>query len=63
MAKQMAARALGQLGAIAGDVVDLVGFRVTGEAHASGLVTLDTRDASPASLTMTSNDTCGLSLF
>jgi hypothetical protein len=63
MAKQIAARALGPLGAIAGDVGDLVGFRVTGEARASGLMTFDTRDANPASSTLTSNDTCGLALF
>jgi hypothetical protein len=65
--KQMAAEALGQLGsqlgAIAGDVGNVIGLRVAGEASASGLITLDSRDLAATSFTMTSNQTCGIDLF
>ncbi len=65
--KQLAAEALGglgeQLGAIAGDLGGLVGLRVNGNAQASGLITLDSRDVSATSFTMTSNETCGLAFF
>ncbi len=65
--KQMATQALGQLGGQLGSLVtDLggaIGVRVAGEASASGLITLDSRDVSAASFTLTANDTCGLALF
>jgi hypothetical protein len=65
--KQLATQALGglgqQLGALAQDVGGIVGLRVTGDAQASGLITLDTRDASATSFGMTTNETCGLALF
>jgi hypothetical protein len=65
--KELAAEALGglgtQLGALAKDVGGIVGLRVTGNAQASGLITLDSRDVNAASFTMTSNETCGLAFF
>jgi hypothetical protein len=65
--KQMAAEALGplgsQLGAIAGDVGNVIGLRVAGEASASGLITLDSRDLAATSFAMTRNQTCGVDLF
>jgi hypothetical protein len=65
--KQMAAEALGplgsQLGAIAGDVGNVIGLRVSGEASASGLITLDSRDLAATSFAMTRNQTCGVDLF
>jgi hypothetical protein len=67
MGKQLATQALGglgtQLGALAQDVGGVVGLRVTGNAAASGLITLDSRDVSTTSFGMTSNETCGLALF
>jgi hypothetical protein len=67
MGKKMAAQALGrpgtQLEAIAEGVGGAVGLRLAGEAQASGLITLDSRDVSATSFTMTANETCGLALF
>jgi hypothetical protein len=67
MGKQLATQALGgvgtQLGALAQGVGGIVGLRVTGNAAASGLITLDSRDVSATSFGMTSNETCGLALF
>ncbi|MGO8995991.1 MAG: hypothetical protein ACLQVI_21970 [Polyangiaceae bacterium] len=67
LGKQMATQALGglgaQLGALAQEVGGVVGLRVTGNAAASGLVTLDSRDVSATSFTMTSNETCGVAFF
>ena len=66
--KQLATQALGRLGAPARGARrpergGIAGLRVTGEAVASGLITLDSRDVSATSFTMTSNETCGLALF
>jgi hypothetical protein len=65
--RTLAAQALGglgaQIGALVKDVGGIVGLRVTGDAQASGLITLDSRDVSAASFTMTSNETCGLAFF
>jgi hypothetical protein len=65
--KEMATQALGQLGgqlgSIVGDLGGAIGVHVAGEAAASGLITLDSRDVSAASFTLTTNDTCGLALF
>jgi hypothetical protein len=65
--KQLATQALGgigeQLGALAEGVGGIVGLRVAGEATASGLITLDSRDVNATSFTMTANETCGLALF
>jgi hypothetical protein len=65
--KQMATQALGQLGgqlgSIVGDLGGAIGVHVAGEAAASGLITLDSRDVNAASFTLTTNDTCGLALF
>jgi hypothetical protein len=65
--KQLATQALGgigeQLGAIAEGVGGIVGVRVAGEATASGLITIDSRDVNATSFTMTANETCGLALF
>lgn len=65
--KELATQALGglgaQLGALAQDVGGVVGLRVTGVAQASGLMTIDSRDVSATSFTMTANETCGLALF
>ncbi|HEY2516604.1 MAG TPA: hypothetical protein VGI39_37295 [Polyangiaceae bacterium] len=65
--KQLATQALGALGAQLGQLAvnagGLAGLRVTGNALASGLITLDSRDVSAASFTMTGNETCGLALF
>jgi hypothetical protein len=59
MGKQMAAQALGGLGtqleAMAEGVGGIVGLRLAGEAQASGLITLDSRDVSASSFTMTAN--------
>ena len=71
MGKKLATQALSglgaQLGAIAQDLAEnvggLVGLRVTGNAVASGLITIDSRDLDATSMTMTSNETCGLALF
>ena len=67
MGKDLATQALGglgaQLGSLAQDLGGVVGLRVTGEAQASGLMTLDSRDVSATSFTMTANETCGLALF
>jgi hypothetical protein len=67
MGKQLAAQALGglgkQLGTLAQGLGGVVGLRVTGNAVASGLITLDSRDVSATSFGMTSNETCGLALF
>jgi hypothetical protein len=65
--KSLAGQALGDLGAQVGAMAEqlggLVGLRVNGDAAASGLITLDSRDVSATSFTMTSNETCGLALF
>jgi hypothetical protein len=65
--KEMATQALGQLGtqlgAIAGDLGNVIGLRVAGDASASGLVTIDSRNLASTSFTMTSNQTCGVALF
>jgi hypothetical protein len=65
--KQLAAQALGQLGAqlgaIAADVGGAIGMRVTGATLASGLITLDSRDVNATAFTVTANETCGLALF
>ena len=65
--KQLATQALGALGAQLGQLAvnagGLAGLRITGDALASGLITLDSRDVSTASFTMTGNQTCGLALF
>ncbi len=37
--------------------------KVTGEAHAAGLVTVDTRNLAETTVSMTSSDTCGLTIF
>ena len=71
MGKALATQALSglgaQLGSIAQDVAQnvggLVGLRMTGNASASGLITIDSRDVNATSFTMTSNETCGLALF
>jgi hypothetical protein len=67
LAKQMAAQALGplgsELGALADTVGGAVGFKVTGDAVASGLVTIDSRDVAATTTTMTTNETCGMALF
>jgi hypothetical protein len=67
LGKELAAQALGGLGsqleAIAQDAGGIVGLRVAGEARASGLITLDSRDVSATNFTMTANETCGLALF
>jgi hypothetical protein len=65
--KELAAQALGgigvQLGKLAEDMGGVVGLRIGGEASASGLITLDSRDVSATNFTMTANETCGLALF
>jgi hypothetical protein len=68
LARQMAAKGGGPLGGaglgtIAQNLGQLIGVRVSGDASASGLITLDSRDVNAASFTMTANDTCGLALF
>jgi hypothetical protein len=68
LAREMAAQETGPLGGpglgtLAQNLGEAVGIRVAGEATASGLITLDSRDANAASFTMTTNQTCGLALF
>jgi hypothetical protein len=64
LGKKFAAQALGaQLGALAAQISGSMGLKMTGEAVASGLITLDSRDVSGGSATMTSNETCGIALF
>jgi hypothetical protein len=67
LAKQFAAQSFGPLGAQLGSLADqiggVLGVKVTGEAMAAGLITLDSRDVAATSTTMTTNETCGLALF
>jgi hypothetical protein len=53
----------GELGKLADQVGGQLGVKVTGDAAASGLITLDSRDTAAAAVSMTSNQTCGLGLF
>jgi hypothetical protein len=67
LAKQLATQSFGplgnEIGSLAEQITGALGVRMTGEAVASGLITLDSRDVGATSTTMTTNETCGLALF
>jgi hypothetical protein len=64
IAENAAKEALGDLGASLNALGKQLGVaKVTGEARASGLLTVDSRNLNDVSFTITANDTCGIAIL